>query len=368
MTIIGYVPSSPVFLHNVKFDRGGRYNRDGWLTPFAELRDQLATQAISIDTIDMVDGNDALDVVIFMNIDYYWLNRVLSRKRRPLLIYIASEPEIIVAENSEAGLRWFSGIFDYILTWNDDLVDNQKFFKFNYLLSVSEARKGFEGWSRESSLKPQKLLANISSNRIVTTTRGQRQLYSERLKVIEYFEARGIGDFEFYGSGWDAENHPCFRGIAENKRKVYSNFRFALCFENMTGVNGYISEKIFDCFRFGVIPVYWGADNIASRLPPNCFIDYRSLGRPEALHTFLLGVSDSERETYLKNIKEFLFSDEIETFGSAFLASQLRRILELPTWPASPLKRLTSRAAVFLFRAFKVVNRFFSRRPRKRVK
>ena len=40
----------------------------------------------------------------------------------------------------------------------------------------------------------------------------------------------------------------------------------------------WITEKIFDCFYAGTIPVYLGAPDVARWLPPECFIDMRRFG------------------------------------------------------------------------------------------
>ena len=41
----------------------------------------------------------------------------------------------------------------------------------------------------------------------------------------------------------------------------------------MRNVNGYVTEKIFDAFKAGCVPVYWGAENITKYVPAECFID-----------------------------------------------------------------------------------------------
>ena len=40
-------------------------------------------------------------------------------------------------------------------------------------------------------------------------------------------------------------------------------------------MDGYITEKIFDCLYAGVIPLYMGAPNILEYLPEEAFIDCR---------------------------------------------------------------------------------------------
>lgn len=48
--------------------------------------------------------------------------------------------------------------------------------------------------------------------------------------------------------------------FGDNKINYMSKFKFNLCPEN-SDYPGYVTEKIFDSFKAGCIPIYWGADN-----------------------------------------------------------------------------------------------------------
>jgi len=63
------------------------------------------------------------------------------------------------------------------------------------------------------------------------------------------------------------------KGVCKTKGEAYSRYRFAFCLEN-SRVNGYVTEKIFDCFQEGIVPIYGGAYNIEKYVPKDCFIDY----------------------------------------------------------------------------------------------
>ena len=36
-----------------------------------------------------------------------------------------------------------------------------------------------------------------------------------------------------------------------------------------------MTEKLFDCFFSGTVPVYWGAPDVFDWVPADCFIDMR---------------------------------------------------------------------------------------------
>ena len=108
--------------------------------------------------------------------------------------------------------------------------------------------------------------------------------YGKRLAAIEILGAKGL---DLYGAGWGRfQIRSPIKSLfwkyrlrslgfnahkVKNKTEVYQQYDFALCFENMA-MAGYISEKIFDAFFSGCIPIYWGASDIREYIPENCFV------------------------------------------------------------------------------------------------
>lgn len=54
---------------------------------------------------------------------------------------------------------------------------------------------------------------------------------------------------------------------------IYSQYKFIICFEN-SKTPGYVTEKIFNVFASGSIPIYDGAPNITDYIVPSSFIQY----------------------------------------------------------------------------------------------
>jgi len=48
--------------------------------------------------------------------------------------------------------------------------------------------------------------------------------------------------------------------FCENKIETISNYKFCICAENVE-YDGYVTEKIIDCFIAGTIPIYFGTSN-----------------------------------------------------------------------------------------------------------
>jgi hypothetical protein len=71
------------------------------------------------------------------------------------------------------------------------------------------------------------------------------------------------------------KNKSCYNSI--ELLRVFNRYKFILCFENSKG-DGYITEKIFNCFFARTIPIYWGADNINLFINKNSFINVENDG------------------------------------------------------------------------------------------
>ncbi|HSX12677.1 MAG TPA: glycosyltransferase family 10 [Rhabdochlamydiaceae bacterium] len=196
--------------------------------------------------------------------------------------------------------------FSKIYTWDDSLVDGRKFFKFYYPVLQSQMETF-------PSFAEKKLCTLIASNK---KSHHPKELYSERRKVIDFFEQKEGDDFTFYGNFWKPEEFKHCGGKIKDKLEVLKNYRFCICYENMRDVQGYVTEKIFDCFAAGVVPVYWGATNISQFVPTHCFIDKTKFSSLEELYHFLKNMKEEEYENYLRHIKEYLKSDQAQLFST----------------------------------------------------
>ena len=172
-------------------------------------------------------------------------------------------------------------------------------------------------------------------------------LYAERLKTIRWYEKHAPDKFELYGMGWEKPTpafdmpgklrrslaslrsklfgympFPSYRGEVSDKAIVMRRCKFAFCYENTRGPDNYITEKIFDSFLSGCVPVYWGADNILEHIPAACFIDRRDFPDTAAVHQKLLSITPDEHARYQSNIYHFLTSDSSELFDvNCFIAT-----------------------------------------------
>lgn len=149
----------------------------------------------------------------------------------------------------------------------------------------------------------------------------KKNLYKERIKAIRFFENVLPNGFSLYGRGWPKKYFPSYFGQVKNKIACLKKYKYNLCFENNIAP-GYISEKIFDCFKAGCVPIYYGASNIEKYIPSSAYIDFRDFSSYEQLLAFLLSITPNHYEKYLRAGKKFLHNKKTQSIW--FLPGFLR--------------------------------------------
>jgi hypothetical protein len=247
--------------------------------------------------------NKGVSKIIFWNVSTGQCRKLnLSLLPKEQMVLFMWEPPVVLKEMYTPEI---TACFSRIYTWDDDLVDQKTYFKFFYPVwnPMIEEIPSFE---------QKKLCTFVSSN---LKSSHPNELYTEREKAITFFEHMQEDGFEFYGRGWNVESHPSYRGVIADKIGMIKNYRFSICYENTQGCKGYITEKIFDCFAAGNVPIYLGADNVTDYIPKDCFIDKRDFEDLDALYRFIKVMSKEEYEGYIERIRAFLKSPEAQLFS-----------------------------------------------------
>ncbi len=173
----------------------------------------------------------------------------------------------------------------------------------------------------------------------------QGDLYQERIRTIRWYERNAPGYFELYGMGWQKpapafnlwgklrrgiaslrvklhgyRPFPSYRGEVRDKAEVMRRSKFSYCYENTLGPDNYITEKIFDSFLSGCVPVYWGAENVLDYIPADCFIDRRKFADTAAVHAYLCSVTPERFAQYQQDIARFLKDGAARKFTTEHFA------------------------------------------------
>lgn len=316
------------FENNAIFDLTHPWNRDNCFYPYYLMREKFKCYGIEVNTDDVNSGRE---LVFALHMD-------VQKQSDFVPCYLLMLETAQVCPSNGISLYWKR--YNKIFTWNDDLVDGNRFIKINFPNPIQvNPMDGFSSRDRFCCL--------IASNRALAV-RDDKNLYPARVQAIRWFETNAPEDFDLYGVDWDIpevrtgligkvarrfwrllsryvylQPFPSYRGRVDHKCDVLKRTKFSICYENVRDLPGYITEKIFDCFFSGCVPVYWGASNITDYIPADCFIDRRQFPDIQAVYHFLREMTEQEFIGYQQRIAAFLQSDAAYPFSSEFFAETI---------------------------------------------
>lgn len=301
-----------------------------------QLKELLNSNNIEIHTYDITPISKADYVLVFDNMFYQnlpILEDIIRYKKMDSSVYINYEPITGHAKNHDAkGMYHLSHIFNKIVTFDDDIVDNKKFIKGNIANFYSDEKHYKEDF------KNRKFLTMITNNTSVDVIinilnyyndtsyfnkknihKEKNCIYSERKKAASYFSKKCPDKFDLYGNFWPHKYKKVLKGSAHREEKVdiLSQYKFAISYDSYTNQNGYISEKIFDCFRAKTVPIYLGANNVEKYIPKNCFIHKKDFKNYDSLYQYLINMDEKKYHQYIKNIEKYLESDLYKKYFSS---------------------------------------------------
>ncbi|MGY3802545.1 glycosyltransferase family 10 domain-containing protein [Pigmentibacter ruber] len=326
-------------VNNLAFDK----NAEGLGYFLFLLKSQLKILKIDLLSPDSLMENE-FDGFMYIDISLKKIPKIIEQKKMGKKIFlILSESEIINTNNWK--LKYHK-LFDKIFTWNPDMIDNIKYFQYywpirdNPIFSVPSFFK--------NDFSARKLLCIMAGNK---NNSSKNELYSLRLKIVDWFNSsKYCDDLHLYGPKWEngylkvrflflikinffrrilnllnknkiiqnifLKKYKNYQGVSKEKRKTLSEYKFCICFENAKNISGYITEKIFDCFFSGTIPIYLGINN-PEKYFPGLFIDMKKFSSIDDLYNFLKDMPLDEYIKIRENIQKYIQENE---FKKTFLA------------------------------------------------
>lgn len=266
------------------------------------LKEHLAQKGYTLEprynfSEDMLDGKY---IIIFDGrLPIHDLMKIPKEKR---ILYLHEPSSIFPMAYDRESHNLYAKIF----TWNTGLVDNKKYFHFQ-----SIPRPSFYMIDNVTEFDKKKLCCLLANKK----KSFHSHLDKDRIEAIDFFENLKTNEFDLYGRGEWSTLLTCYKGYIQDKIGTIKNYKFYLCYENTVNIPDYISEKIFDCFQAGTVPIYWGASNITDYIPKNCFIDRRDFVSMDVLYHYIKQMNHQEYDSYIQNIKKFLASDAIKEFS-----------------------------------------------------
>lgn len=308
-------------------------NGGGLYFPFKRLRERFADFGVQLATPDMNAGRP---VAFELHIN--------ARRRLPPVpcyAYLWEHPLIRPLNGDLRQLARYRAAF----TWNDALVDGRRIHALPIPNDLTiQAVPGFA--------EREQFCVLIAGNRALRQ-RDPRGLTDRRLAYIRWFDRHAPQQFALYGHGWERPPQPpgiggrlmkrlhawrarwrpipglrSYRGPIVSKDQVLLHARFSICFENVRGGPGYITEKIFDAMLCGCLPVYVGASDIATRIPPECFLDGDRYDEPAELYAALQAIGEDEYRHRRECTLAFLRSEQALAYDNEHFCNTLvRRIV-----------------------------------------
>jgi hypothetical protein len=346
--VIVYDSEHPGAFKNRCFEES--YSNEGPGHSFTvELGKEAVRRGYEVVTADIfLKSKYSSDTIAFCITDM-WSARtksILARGAIPLICLSTESP--LIAKDFYINIKKLAGGYIYNIQFRgtaDRLAETQTRFSPMYYPVDSRISLPYSDW------KDRKYLILMNSNKRIffsdfTSLKGlirsilsrikvsiQRQIdpwirskeiYKDRIEAIHYFSR--YDDFVLHGKGWDntipgfpAKYHAAakkaYKGSLppDAKLKTLNQFKFVICFENCS-FPGYVTEKIFDCFLAGAIPVYYGAPDIKDFVPENSFIDFRDFQSFESLDSYLRNMPEAQAKTMLESAEKFLASEDFDKY------------------------------------------------------
>lgn len=321
-------------VNNASFDEIDRHHTYNPTFTNRLLRSEFLKHGIELNNPDVNQGKDIAFSILH---DGQNLGHVPS----PKYLIATENPFICPLNQNESFLKSFDAVF----TWNQNFMGlpNATHVFIPNQITIKNS----------PSFDNRPIFSCIINANKAFPSEVPHDLYKERINVIRWYEKNAPQYFSLYGLGWGKPEpafspkekivrrvkrlgtqlfgykpFPSYAGEIEDKAIVYQNTKFGFCYENVANLPDYISEKIFDCFFNGCVPVYWGSNTIEKHIPSNCYIDRREFKSTEEVHQFLLTIDDTKYQKYQENIQSFLSSPKAMEFDTtSYVSTIVEKIL-----------------------------------------
>jgi alpha(1,3/1,4) fucosyltransferase len=291
------------------------------LLPLCYVVEAAQKEGITFITPDIFLKNpkrwDGTQVLLISHLVYPHTKDLIALGAQPLLLTCQESP--FIATRFYAHVKRYSSMFRYSMLFpgmQKQVSRKTQFFPMffpMYFTGIPRAQIPFADKKFITYIASNKETNSLIKRIIIKSLYGLsvQLIYPFRRKIIQFLSNRN--DFDLYGRGWESDTSPYIKKVyrkeaIDDKEKKLQEYKFVLCLENAV-FPGYITEKIFDCFFAGAVPVYMGAPDIDAYIPKNTFINIRDFKDLESLVAFLEALDETAYTAYLQNINGFLQSE-----------------------------------------------------------
>lgn len=176
-------------------------------------------------------------------------------------------------------------------------------------------------------------------------------------KRIAFFQRLNNAGYKQVNSGGRFLNNT--GGPVHDKNEFLQQHRFNIAFEN-SAYKGYTTEKIYDAFVAGCIPIYWGDPAIEYYFNPRRFINYNDFKTEDALVAYLVYLDQNPAEAKKYFLEPVFTNDELPVSVAAEnLLAFFENIFSTYTQPVATV-RWKRAAHVLKLKQKKILKRCFN--------
>ena len=346
MNISMVVHPSPHYLNDNIFSNDCRLGARCDTLRFGVLRDQLIKLGHRIHTQDIITPETA-ELVIVVDNATFRLSESAGLKH-PKMFLIVIEP--YMQKNWDIRNHAY---FDKVFTYNSLLLNDQ--YKLMLIAADEDYYLGeaMLQLPSEEQWKQRKFTILVSGAFCTTPEYPSNNI--KRLEVLEFFSKTNPSGLELFGRHWDGflgprfmSNFPTivrkflvrfqkfygwarlggltnrrvlkvFRGPLPAMAKVatLAGYKFNFALENENRIPGLVTEKIFDCFAAGTVPIYDGPPDIQNLIPRESYIDFKQFENLERLQDYLESLSYEDWIKIAAAGRKFLLNIKSGPFGTS---------------------------------------------------
>ena len=298
--------------------------------PYRELAKSLESRGYLLRTMKTLVGQPVAEIHV----------NVQPIKTQPAFL-LRMESGYVVPENDD--LQQLNG-YTRVFTWDRNLARGCNFEYVPHPQDLSIPMHGSWPTWQERPLSFCLIAANKMLRRPTSA-----DLYVERQRIIRWFERHAPSDFELYGRNWNLPMASrtavglalrglgklglvrgrlvVYRGEIPDKVPVLRRSRFAFALENVEGLEGYLTEKLFDCLYEGCIPIYLGDPGVSEILPNEVYVPYFRGQSLKELYANLTSMSSAEYSERQAAIRGFLGSEACRALSSQGFARRVSDVV-----------------------------------------
>lgn len=317
-------------------DSDPKLNRDDYLLPYRRSKERLEAGGAQVQTADVLLGEETAKGGEYYSFGHVGNEDAAVARGARLRAFVLFEPPVVAPWLYDA-LPELTTRFERVYLHNTkgdgyslSSVDRGRLHKLWWPQQYEDVIERL--WGRRDRLEKAVAVNNNKKPR-----RYENELYSRRIEAVA--ELAGLGAVDLYGGHWNRwlvrESRfrwgvwrPAFRhrrllrtvwkGAPPSKFDVLARYAFCLCLENMR-MDGFTTEKLFDCLYTGTIPIYLGPRDVQSMVPKEVFIDASRFPTWTEAWEHALSLSPSDQRDMREAGREFVRGEASRPFKDSLV-------------------------------------------------